>query len=1240
MVLVEIPLWVMHGNPNADKKRSILPTAANVATSNPSDDTPSSKDAKDATQIAKAALSLLPNSNRQQRPPLYGIDVHPDGTRFATASGDGTVKIWSTAALFGGRFDKNNRQREASGRDGRGWGEFTEGGNYVSSNSEGEGYDTCSSMETSTPVPTTTAPAPPQTVPVVGVNDLSGLVRKKKGGGNANPVKNVAAPTKPPPVTNTAALADVDATTTTALESNNSESPLAAQLQPSHPLENKTTNLTNKAKQHKLLTTISSSHTGSILSIRFSPSGQYLATAGDDSYVNIYVKSNTPAFKGNLVGVDSNGNRMENQEDVEHWNRIAIGRGHALDVVGLAWAPDDSHLVSCSLDSVHPVIVWRLFDVLENPDESNTHKSAIGGTNTPQSCGTIHNLHPFKILGRNVHTSTVKGVAFDPAGKYIATSGDDPAICIWRAFDDWGLEARIDSTSGVFRSRKRKRKSGQEGENHEDEDDPGELASLSLFRRISFAPDGSHVCGTNATLRGKNIAAMISREGWAASSPAQDGETKDHPPGAANLVGHKQPVVSSRHCPVFFQVPNGSVESDSEDDPDAEPDYSTLVALGDKKGFVTVWSTKLPRPLFKMQCSESRCTVTDISWGFVSAKNCKEGKDSLVMMVSLLDGYVVAINFTIPDEVGGGSVLSAEKQRQIFRLKYGIDDFVGMYGVSPEKRRSVKRLVDDVGPMLIENALQLTMEMENEEDENDHVGTNGGPVDAATPKGTKKRGRLTSAPTNNVSDEEAHTGDDANKPKKTKDVAAQDTLQNALDAAARADNVTAKAASREKIATGDNGALLASGGPPQTNGSASVFAKHTVSSFGHVLRIPYTTHKIYSVDLEPKAAASTSILDGSATRIVADCVNVPAASAGSLPSATLTISRGGVRKWKDILAQVSCSALAASRDLMAVGTADGCLYLYGTSPTLGWESAKAHRAFPPFVLGSSVVEIKLSSHNEEMKMVVLTSDGNFYVYKFLPLGPKLEYKGSVVPPMQHLLLSFPPSSSQGTTSILQPKLASMQLTDTNQLMLILSFGTLSSSAKTLHGFVYNCDMEVWMRVSDSNSFLVSDFYPPVPRLPTEGEHGLLSRMDAIIRSGASMESAKQMYIKLVENEKQTSQKIVTRSHCEDRLACAIALRSTSEFQTWLSSYARCLSSSGDADALRFLVDILLGNSEDFEHSDNFSRQVQSCWWLNSIGDECLGLNSKDVIRHHILPQMSKNRELQRLTNEIAMELES
>ncbi len=369
-----------------------------------------------------------------------------------------------------------------------------------------------------------------------------------------------------------------------------------------------TTTSTTATPSHKqrLLCTIAS-HSGSVLTLRFSSSGLYLASAGDDAHVLIYTRTNTPSLlsTGNLLH-DKGGSNSGGGENVEHWERIRILRGHNLDVVGLAWAPDDSHLISCSLDSDAPICVWRLnLDSNLNNDGNrhlNIQKGVIGSGSSNST------LHPYKVLGRSEHTSTVKGVAFDPAGKYFASSGDDPAICIWRAFDDWGLEARVDSSSGVFRSKKKNSDDGGAGGDDRKvgggEEDMQALANLSLFRRISFAPDGTHVCGTNATLRGKNIAAMISRNGWGVSAPKKGQSCSTS--GAANLVGHKQPVVSSRHCPYFFEVDRKKGSEEEQDD--VEPTYSTLVALGDKKGFISIWSTKKSRPIFKLQCSESRCT--------------------------------------------------------------------------------------------------------------------------------------------------------------------------------------------------------------------------------------------------------------------------------------------------------------------------------------------------------------------------------------------------------------------------------------------------------------------------------------------------------------------------------------------------------------------------------------------------------------------------------------------------------
>ena len=40
------------------------------------------------------------------------------------------------------------------------------------------------------------------------------------------------------------------------------------------------------------------------------------------------------------------------------------------------------------------------------------------------------------------HTSFVKGVAWDPIGKYLATQADDKSCIVWRV-DDWSVVSKI-----------------------------------------------------------------------------------------------------------------------------------------------------------------------------------------------------------------------------------------------------------------------------------------------------------------------------------------------------------------------------------------------------------------------------------------------------------------------------------------------------------------------------------------------------------------------------------------------------------------------------------------------------------------------------------------------------------------------------------------------------------------------------------------------------------------------------
>eukprot|EP00957_Ditylum_brightwellii_P019178 1445663-Ditylum_brightwellii.AAC.1 len=402
------------------------------------------------------------------------------------------------------------------------------------------------------------------------------------------------------------------------------------------------------------------------------------------------------------------------------------------------------------------------------------------------------------------------------------------------------------------------------------------------------------------------------------------------------------------------------------------------------------------------------------------------------------------MKFNFKDEVG--QVLSNEKHRRIFRLKYGIElnlreDGSGSGGMGNNKRRLVD---DNSGPKLIENALQFTLEEQGnvsssdedgvEEDENRSAPKRTTPPKRpADVKSQQVESRITSTGKKRIQpvlmnenadddnndekdgkdrsqdgtnsnepsqsgadglddvmgrlDERMKKGDDvtaSGKKKKKKSDPVEDALKSAAKAAAAAEGVSVKSSKREKEDSPSRGSStmrqqrqgmeqngmrtspMLSSISPLTAGNLAVGAT----------MIPPSSNRVFSVNLDTSSVPSLSSggleedtvdNNGDTVTVVADCtntmqiipVNDKGAGGASLPCATLSIGRTGQVCWKDQIFGTSCTCIAATSSFLGVGTSDGSIYLYGTSPTSGWASCKAFRSHPPLILGSAIVQLRL-----------------------------------------------------------------------------------------------------------------------------------------------------------------------------------------------------------------------------------------------------------------------------------------
>lgn len=205
------------------------------------------------------------------------------------------------------------------------------------------------------------------------------------------------------------------------------------------------------------------------------------------------------------------------------------------------------------------------------------------------------------------HTGLVKGVVFDPVGKYLASQSDDRSLRVWR-LSDWKQETVIKEP---FK----------------------ECGATTHVLRPGWSPDGTMIVSAHAMNGGGPTAQIIERgKKWTAHK---------------DFVGHKKAISCVRFNGKIFEKTkkNGKTE------------MFVMAALGSRDRSFSVWCTNLKRPLCVIGDIFDQ-SVLDLSWS----------KDGKVLLACSMDGSVAAAIFK-SDEIG--TPVPEDRVAQLMSVQYG-----------------------------------------------------------------------------------------------------------------------------------------------------------------------------------------------------------------------------------------------------------------------------------------------------------------------------------------------------------------------------------------------------------------------------------------------------------------------------------------------------------------------------------------------------------------------------------------
>jgi WD40 repeat protein len=216
------------------------------------------------------------------------------------------------------------------------------------------------------------------------------------------------------------------------------------------------------------------SDTNDIWGVTFSPDGEYLAVARPDNTVRLFNPNtgeevrtlaiyNTDALRGLAFSPDgkyiaaASNDRTANVWDVETGQKLLTMSGHTNRVLSVAFSADSSRLITASADQT--VKVWNVSasseaKTFQHPDQmlgvafgsdNRVAGASYDGTAVLWDASNGETIH---IL--TGHQSAINGIAFSPDGKKVATASWDGTAKIWDASNGKELLTFRGHTSLVF----------------------------------------------------------------------------------------------------------------------------------------------------------------------------------------------------------------------------------------------------------------------------------------------------------------------------------------------------------------------------------------------------------------------------------------------------------------------------------------------------------------------------------------------------------------------------------------------------------------------------------------------------------------------------------------------------------------------------------------------------------------------------------------------------------------------